>query len=191
MNHYDDLQRFKEKTRTQSLHFKDLSSQAPTREQGDWIILNQLTPGEEKETSLAMGGSVSLPIPQPVPADMFHWVEAEPVPSPAPTVAPTPVVEQAATFPTPEPLVSPVIAAVPVEPPPLVTPTAPPVMAEPAPAIAAAPAPAPRIAPRPAVTPTQTNDGFAHLFAAKAAEPAAKNKDQPLKSLLERIATCR
>lgn len=25
MNHYDDLQRFKEKTRTQSLDFKDLS----------------------------------------------------------------------------------------------------------------------------------------------------------------------
>ncbi|XXD07636.1 cellulose biosynthesis protein BcsO [Klebsiella sp. R445] len=191
MNHYDDLQRFKEKTRTQSLHFKDLSSQAPTREQGDWIILNQLTPGEEKETSLAMGGSVSLPIPQPVPADMFHWVEAEPVPSPAPIAAPTPVVEQAATLPTPQPLVSPVIVAAPVEPPPLVTPTAPPVMAEPAPAIAAAPAPAPRIAPRPAATPTQTHDGFAHLFAAKAAEPAVKNKDQPLKSLLERIATCR
>ncbi|HCD5206914.1 TPA: cellulose biosynthesis protein BcsO, partial [Klebsiella pneumoniae] len=27
--------------------------------------------------------------------------------------------------------------------------------------------------------------------AAKSAEPVAKNKDQPLKSLLERIATCR
>ena len=26
MNHYDDLQRFKEKTRTQSLDFKDLSA---------------------------------------------------------------------------------------------------------------------------------------------------------------------
>ncbi|MGE0973167.1 cellulose biosynthesis protein BcsO (plasmid) [Klebsiella sp. WOUb02] len=185
MNHYDDLHRFKEKTRTQSLHFKDLSSQAPTREQGDWIILNQLTPGEEKESSLAMGGSVSLPIPQPVPADMFHWVEAEPVQSPAPT----PVVKQVATPPIPEPVASSVAAAVPVEPPPLVAPAAPPVMADPTPAIAAAPAP--RIAPRPAVTAAQTNDGFAYLFAAKAAEPAAKNKDQLLKSLLGRIATCR
>lgn len=71
MNHYDDLQRFKEKTRTQSLDFKDLSSHAAAREQGDWVILNQLSPGEEKESSLAMGGSVSLPIPQPVPTDMF------------------------------------------------------------------------------------------------------------------------
>lgn len=164
MSYYDDLQRFKEKTRTQSLHFKDLSSQAPTREQSDWIILNQLTPGEEKESSLAMG--LSLPIPQPVPADMFHWVETEPEHTPAPTVAPTPVAQQVVT-----------------------PPTTPPVMTEPAPAIAAAPAQ--RIAPRPVVTPAQASDGFAHLFAAKAAEPAAKNKDQPLKSLLERIATCR
>lgn len=28
MNHYDDLQRFQEKTRTQNLNFQDLSSQA-------------------------------------------------------------------------------------------------------------------------------------------------------------------
>jgi hypothetical protein len=33
MNHYDDLQRFQEKTRTQNLKFQDLSSQAATREQ--------------------------------------------------------------------------------------------------------------------------------------------------------------
>ena len=37
----------------------------------------------------------------------------------------------------------------------------------------------------------QAAEGYAHLFAAKAVEPVAKNKDQPLKSLLERIATCR
>ncbi|HAT1664113.1 TPA: cellulose biosynthesis protein BcsO, partial [Raoultella ornithinolytica] len=93
MNHYDDLQRFKEKTRTQSLDFKDLSSHAAAREQGDWVILNQLSPGEEKESSLAMGGSVSLPIPQPVPTDMFHWVEAESAHTPQPTspAAPAPV----------------------------------------------------------------------------------------------------
>ncbi len=47
MNHYDDLQRFQEKTRTQNLKFQDLSSQAATREHGDWAILNQLNPGAE------------------------------------------------------------------------------------------------------------------------------------------------
>ncbi len=48
MNHYDDLQRFKEKTRTQSLDFKDLSSHATAREQGDWVILNQLSHGKKR-----------------------------------------------------------------------------------------------------------------------------------------------
>lgn len=55
MNHYDDLQRFKEKTRTHSLKFKDLSSEAAAGEKGDWVILNQLIPAEEA-SSLAHGG---------------------------------------------------------------------------------------------------------------------------------------
>ena len=87
MNHYDDLQRFKEKTRTHSLKFKDLSSEAAAGEKGDWVILNQLIPAEE-ESSLAMGGSVSLPVPQRVPADMFHQVERAVVQTaPAPSAA--------------------------------------------------------------------------------------------------------
>ncbi|WP_434638236.1 cellulose biosynthesis protein BcsO [Klebsiella sp. I138] len=185
MNHYDDLQRFKEKTRTQSLHFKDLSSHAAAREQGDWVILNQLTPGEEKESSLAMGGSVSLPIPQQVPTDMFHWVEteAEPVhtPSVSSPVVPTPVAPP------------PVAVSVPSEPLPVAATV---VTMAPAPAMAvpvSAPpvAPAPPVAARPVMPSAQASEGYAHLFAAKAAEPVAKNKDQPLKSLLERIATCR
>lgn len=53
MNHYDDLQRFQEKTRTQNLKFQDLSSQAATREHGDWAILNQLNPGAEKRKRTA------------------------------------------------------------------------------------------------------------------------------------------
>ncbi|MEH3292112.1 cellulose biosynthesis protein BcsO [Raoultella planticola] len=184
MNHYDDLQRFKEKTRTQSLDFKDLSSHAAAREQGDWVILNQLSPGEEKESSLAMGGSVSLPIPQPVPTDMFHWVEAQPahMPLPSSPVAPAPVMPP------------PVSVSAPHDPLSVAENTR---VAEPAPAMAVPLAPAPAVAPappvavRPAVPSVQAAEGYAHLFAAKAVEPVAKNKDQPLKSLLERIATCR
>ena len=184
MNHYDDLQRFKEKTRTQSLDFKDLSSHAAAREQGDWVILNQLSPGESKESSLAMGGSVSLPIPQPVPTDMFHWVEAEPAHSPL-SLSPA----------TPAPVIpSPVSVSAPHDPLPAVENT---LAAEPAPTMAASVAPAPVVAPvppvavRPVVPSAQAAEGYAHLFAVKAVEPVAKNKDQPLKSLLERIATCR
>ncbi|HBR1491394.1 TPA: cellulose biosynthesis protein BcsO [Klebsiella quasipneumoniae] len=176
MNHYDDLQRFQEKTRTQNLKFQDLSSQAATREHGDWAILNQLNPGAEKPSSLALGGSISAPLPQSVPADLFRQVEAavaaapasDPVASAAPA-APQPVVETAAAAPEPvrqEPAVAP---------------------APPIPAPEPAMAPPPRIAPRPA----PAAENYAHLFAAKSAEPVTKNKDQPLKSLLERIATCR
>lgn len=176
MNHYDDLQRFQEKTRTQNLKFQDLSSQAATREHGDWAILNQLNPGAEKPSSLALGGSVSAPLPQSVPADLFRQVEAavaaapasDPVASAAPA-APQPVVESTAAAPEPvrqEPAVAP---------------------APPIPAPEPAMAPPPRMAPRPA----PAAENYAHLFAAKSAEPVTKNKDQPLKSLLERIATCR
>ncbi|HFR0056068.1 TPA: cellulose biosynthesis protein BcsO [Klebsiella quasipneumoniae] len=178
MNHYDDLQRFQEKTRTQNLKFQDLSSQAATREHGDWAILNQLNPGAEKPSSLALGGSVSAPLPQSVPADLFHQIEAavaaapasaSVVPAaPAAPAAPQPAVETATAAPEPvgqEPAVTPAPSI-------------------PAPEPAMAP---PRMAPRPA----PTAENYAHLFAAKSAEPVAKNKDQPLKSLLERIATCR
>ncbi|EPY1511928.1 cellulose biosynthesis protein BcsO [Klebsiella quasipneumoniae] len=158
MNHYDDLQRFQEKTRTQNLKFQDLSSQAATREHGDWAILNQLNPGAEKPSSLALGGSVSAPLPQSVPAALFHQIEAAPQPAvETATAAPEPVRQQPAVTPAPS---------------------------IPAPEPAMAP---PRMAPRPA----PTAENYAHLFAAKSAEPVAKNKDQPLKSLLERIATCR
>ncbi|EIY5144831.1 cellulose biosynthesis protein BcsO [Klebsiella quasipneumoniae] len=178
MNHYDDLQRFQEKTRTQNLNFQDLSSQAATREHGDWAILNQLNPGAEKPSSLALGGSVSAPLPQSVPADLFHQIEAavaaapasaSVVPAaPAAPAAPQPAVETATAAPEPvrqEPAVTPAPSI----------PAPEPVMAP------------PRMAPRPA----PTAENYAHLFAAKSAEPVAKNKDQPLKSLLERIATCR
>ncbi|HCA9780367.1 TPA: cellulose biosynthesis protein BcsO [Klebsiella quasipneumoniae subsp. similipneumoniae] len=158
MNHYDDLQRFQEKTRTQNLNFQDLSSQAATREHGDWAILNQLNPGAEKPSSLALGGSVSAPLPQSVPADLFHQIEAAPQPAvETATAAPEPVRQEPAVTPAPS------------------IPAPEPVMAP------------PRMAPRPA----PTAENYAHLFAAKSAEPVAKNKDQPLKSLLERIATCR
>ncbi|EIA8115362.1 cellulose biosynthesis protein BcsO, partial [Escherichia coli] len=173
-----DLQRFQEKTRTQNLKFQDLSSQAATREHGDWAILNQLNPGAEKPSSLALGGSVSAPLPQSVPADLFHQIEAavaaapasaSVVPAaPAAPAAPQPAVETATAAPEPvrqEPAVTPAPSI-------------------PAPEPAMAP---PRMAPRPA----PTAENYAHLFAAKSAEPVAKNKDQPLKSLLERIATCR
>ncbi|HEY4466251.1 MAG TPA: cellulose biosynthesis protein BcsO [Klebsiella sp.] len=188
MNHYDDLQRFKEKTRTHSLKFRDLSSEAASDEKGDWAILNQLIPAEE-ESSLAIGGSVSLPLPQRVPADMFHKVERAIVQTtPASSsVTPALTVPEAVASSAPQPIpVRDSAAAVAV--------ASAPQTAVPQPVHqAAVPQPIPALAPvarpRPAIAPTA--EGFAHLFAAKTVEPVAKDKDQSLKSLLERIATCR
>lgn len=70
MNHYDDLQRFKDKTRNQKYEFKDLSAQNLSPDHGSWAIMNQLAPATE-ESKLAMGGHVSLPQPQAVAPDVF------------------------------------------------------------------------------------------------------------------------
>lgn len=181
MNHYDDLQRFKEKTRTHSLQFKDLSSEVAAGEKGDWAILNQLVP-VEAESALAIGGLVSLPLPLPVPADMFSRVENVPVQALPVSVAPV------VTIPEPEPKsVSAPVAPVAIEP--AVQESA--AIVKPERPQSPPSAPAPVIRPRPAITPTA--EGFGHLFAAKTVEPEplAKDKDQSLKSFLERIATCR
>ena len=195
MNHYDDLQRFKEKTRTHSLPFKDLSSETGAGEKGDWVILNQLIPAEQA-SSLAMGGSVSLPLPQLVPANMFHQVERTAIQTApaASSVAPSVMIPDpvALSAPQPVPAVS-HIAPVAVEPIVQAGEAATGQAFRTAVSHPVAPlsdhVPAPAVRPRPAIAPTV--DGFAHLFAAKTVAPAAKDKDQPLKSLLERIATCR
>ncbi|MGG2080447.1 cellulose biosynthesis protein BcsO, partial [Lelliottia nimipressuralis] len=79
MNHYDDLQRFKDKTRNQALDFKDFSGQNQVSEQGSWAILNQLQPQAETE-AFALGGHVYLAAPQPVSAETFTQAEATPLP---------------------------------------------------------------------------------------------------------------
>ncbi|CAM7874236.1 Cellulose biosynthesis protein BcsO [Lelliottia nimipressuralis] len=165
MNHYDDLQRFKDKTRNQALDFKDFSGQNQVSDQGSWAILNQLQPQAETDT-FAHGGHVSLAAPQPVSAETFTLTEATPLPDvTAVDIIPSNassifqgVAEQLAT---------------PAESLPMPT-----------------PAPVHIAAPAPVHAPTEVN--FSRLFApaASAPKPAAE-KNQPLNSLLERIATCR
>ncbi|WP_318364575.1 cellulose biosynthesis protein BcsO [Enterobacter sp.] len=183
MNHYDDLQRFKDKTRTQHLDFKDLSSQNQGSEQGNWAIINQLSPATE-ESTLAMGGHVSAAIPQAVNPEIFAvnpttppadaMTHASPESAPVTTSLFQDVASQLSVPPQPE-----------AAPAPAITPAAPPPAPEP---VAIAPAPQRSVTPAPAAAPVN----FAQLFAPKITEtkPAAE-KNQPLKSLLERIASCR
>ena len=163
MNHYDDLQRFKDKTRNQALDFKDFSGQNQVSDQGSWAILNQLQPQAETDT-FAHGGHVSLAAPQPVSAETFTQAEATPLPDvTAVDIIPSNassifqgVAEQLATQAESLPM----------------------------------PTPAPVCVAAPVHAPTEVN--FSRLFApaASAPKPAAE-KNQPLNSLLERIATCR
>ncbi|MEJ8323431.1 cellulose biosynthesis protein BcsO [Kosakonia sacchari] len=170
MGHYDDLQRFKDKTRNQKHDFKDLSAQNLAQDQSNWAIINQLSPATD-ESMLAMGGHVSLPVPQSVDPEVFAAQERaatvdDVVPAPAPTTsllkdvasqldAVAPAFNTAAYAPAPASVA--------------------PVMQMPLPA-----------------NPSSAPVSYARLFAAKAVEEKPRaEKNQPLHSLLERIASCR
>lgn len=191
MNHYDDLQRFKDKTRTQSLEFKDLSAQTAASERGDWAILDQLSPPTDKDATLAVGGSVSQIVPQPVKADAF-------VPQ---DVAPLHVVaarhEVAAESRAASIMQSVSTQMAPPAEPETVSAPEPTPIARPEPVVQSAPQgvvpPVAAPAPKPVVTAENVN--YSRLFAPKSTDIPGKaekeEKDQPLKSLLERIASCR
>ncbi|MDU5426181.1 MAG: cellulose biosynthesis protein BcsO, partial [Clostridiales bacterium] len=63
MKNYDDLQRFKDKTRTGDINFKDLSAQNKQASNSGWAIINQLA-GVDSDAALAKAGSVAVPVPQ-------------------------------------------------------------------------------------------------------------------------------
>ena len=156
MHHYDDLQRFKDKTRTSTLNLRDLSSQNRIREHGNWSIVNQMT-ADPDVAPLARGGKITQPIPQPVDAQTFVLNDA-----PVPVVVPEPV--SSATPSILQTLAMPVTPAI---------------------------EPAPTSLPEPETAPVAPAN-FSRLFAAPPAEtPRTVEKNQPLQSLLERIATCR
>ena len=169
MNHYDDLQRFKDKTRNQALDFKDFSAQSQANDQGSWAILNQLLPATDANT-LAAGGHVSVAAPQPVSAETFalgesaiaeemtpaHLAHTE-VPSILKDVAQQLASEHQDVVATVQ---TPVLAAARIQ------------------------------SPEPVLPQEQVN--FSRLFAPAVSTPKpTAEKNQPLNSLLERIATCR
>lgn len=163
MHHYDDLQRFKDKTRTDKIDFRDLSSQNLTREQGNWSIVNQLA-GDSDATLFARAGHVSLPAPQPVSPDAFvlngsempvMQTRIESVESASPSI-----LQDIAAQTVPRPL--------------------------------ADAAPDEREPERPTHRPAVAPANYSRLFAPVAAETSrTSEKNQPLQSLLERIASCR
>ena len=217
MKNYDDLQRFKDKTRTGDINFKDLSAQNKQASNSGWAIINQLA-GVDSDAALAKAGSVAVPVPQAVKpgeldaafASLTKTPAAEPVGS-APSIlqslshdkaenaaqtqrhpaAPS-LFEQLHPEATPHASVkeTPVAAA--------------PSAFHPAPALAPAPAPAQAVAPLHASAPAQAPAEavappkpaepvrFDQLFATKTSGRASHPvKDLPLQPLLEKIASCR
>ncbi|XWJ92638.1 cellulose biosynthesis protein BcsO [Phytobacter ursingii] len=191
MNHYDDLQRFKDKTRNQKYEFKDLSAQNLSPDQGSWAIMNQLAPASET-SKLAMGGHVSLPQPQAIAPDVFANAERHEI-----VEIPESIDSSESTESSNESVLPPVDAEVPAA-------TVPSIFRDIARQLAsqstAPAAPAARQAAEP-VLPAATNSpvssateaaDYSRLFATKATEAKPTvEKNQPLQSLLERIASCR
>jgi len=78
MKNYDDLQRFKEKTKTLDIAFKDMSGQSQEADHSQWAIIRQL--GTHNEPELGSGQRIDLPQPQPIRADEF-MAPAQPAPA--------------------------------------------------------------------------------------------------------------
>ncbi|WP_435928592.1 cellulose biosynthesis protein BcsO [Dryocola sp. BD613] len=188
MKSYDDLQRFKDKTRTGAIGFKDMSAQNQRVNPSSWAIIKQLA-GNEDDSVLAQAGSIAVPVPQAVKPGEFDAAFANPAPAqhiaPAaqssvadgPAAART--VEKAAALPLPEEKAAAISLFEQLAP-------------APAAVVPAAPVPAPEPV-KQSVAPTKAEPvRFEQLFAAKGAtttnHPA---KDLPLQPLLEMIASCR
>lgn len=196
MNHYDDLQRFKDKTRNQKYEFKDLSAQNLAPDHGSWAIMNQLSPASE-ESRLAMGGHVSLPQPQAVAPDIFATVESHvSYESPVSDESNVSHENNESHENSPENVLPSASAELPAA-------AVPSIFRDVAGKLAAQSA-APVVPPvRKAsipVSPTATTPAsstavpadYSRLFAPKATEAKPTvEKTQPLQSLLERIASCR
>ena len=69
MKNYDDLQRFKEKTKTLDIAFKDMSGQSQEADHSQWAIIRQLA--NDNEPDLGSGQRIDLPQPQPIRGNEF------------------------------------------------------------------------------------------------------------------------
>lgn len=192
MNSYDDLQRFKEKTQTLDIAFKDMSGQSQEAEQGQWSLLRQLTPAEQQVPFA--GQRIDVPQPQPINIEAFTVAAQQTSSVPVSSARGNLLESLVATLPseraqqapaaarslfpppqsaTPAPVAAPVLSAMPL--------TAP---AQPVPVEA----PIAVSAPQPAMTTPNTARGA--LFRSRVSEPVSLSKETLLKPLLEKIALC-
>jgi hypothetical protein len=188
MKNYDDLQRFKEKTQTLDIAFKDMSGQLQEpAENSQWTLIRQLANNEETSTPFSGSQRIDLPQPQPLRGDEFHARAAAPALRQPLAVAPAAArstLLDSLTGSAPAAAAPARASLFPPPPEPMLAPAEPaPASALPAPAVSApSSASAPRAAPE---------RRFSGLFRARHSEPASLPKETLLKPLLEKIALCR
>lgn len=95
MKSYDDLQRFKEKTQTKHIEFKDMSEQTRNADNTNWAIIRQLTGAE---SDLGNGQRIDVAAPQPAAADFFSQPVTEVAPVKSLAKASAPVSSSVAAF---------------------------------------------------------------------------------------------
>lgn len=211
MKSYDDLQRFKEKTQTNNIKFKDMSEQTLESGSTNWAIIKQLLNDNKNDSALERGQSIDLIQPQPIEQGEFsqpksvHQVVKTFVTAPsvskqggslydsiaatlksAPDAAPTPAASHA-----PQPAVAPLLQQTAAQ------------LASAVPEAASAPAVFPllqqtaeELTPAPAQSESAEVRAvrYRQLFNARHAPApvtAGMTKETPLKPLLEKIALCR
>ncbi len=71
MKNYDDLQRFKEKTKALDIAFQDMSGQSQeAAEKSKWSLIRQLA-SDDQQMPFSGGQRIDLPQPQPIQGDEF------------------------------------------------------------------------------------------------------------------------
>ncbi len=181
MKNYDDLQRFKEKTQTLDIAFKDMSGQLQElAENSQWALIRQLA-NEDASTAFSGSQRIDLPQPQPLRGDEFHTPAASPLPR-QPVAARSAILDSLAQG-------APAAAATGLSlfPPPVSVPQP---NAQPAPATAQPAQPYMGLSAA-SVPRAETARRFGGLFRARRSEPVSLSKETLLKPLLEKIALCR
>lgn len=187
MKNYDDLQRFKEKTRTLDIAFKDMSGQTQeAAEQSKWPLIRQLAKVAQP-TPFDGSQRIDLPQPQPVRGNEFNASALNISSLPAVAAQPAdaaPVASVSSLFPPLQ--AKPQTVELAVTPPSVVQQTVPAAFT-PAPVLAVPRAPVAVPAPAASTEPGR----FGSLFRSRNSEPVSLPKETLLKPLLEKIALCR
>lgn len=190
MKNYDDLQRFKEKTQTQDINFRDMSGQSLENDQQRWAIIQQLSEEKNHDDVLETGQRIDRAQPQPVKSDAFTAPVVAQLLSARTVSTGSLLLDSVAASPKPVTPLPSLRAQAAVQTTPATGSLLQQISATAVPSRPAAPAPVAQPAPAAALPPAAPGR-FGGLFRTRPAEPVMLSKETLLKPLLEKIALCR